>query len=219
QYLDALERLPRAIDVAAQLPHHPLRVYVMGERAIRHEMASADDIAAMQVLAEEALRAGAFGFTTSRTESHRTTRGEQVPGRYAAKAELKGIGAALGAVGRGAFGRLSDFEDEAAEFDWINEVVKSSGRPLWFLLTDRASDPERWQRRMAGTRRARAAGASVRAQVAGRPVGLILGLTNTDRKSTRLNSSHVKISYAVFCLKKKKTQNIGAPSEGPRQRG
>ncbi|MPZ46015.1 MAG: amidohydrolase family protein [Betaproteobacteria bacterium] len=192
QYLDALERLPRAIDIAAQLPHHPLRVYVMGERAIRHEMASADDIAAMQVLAEQALRAGAFGFTTSRTESHRTTRGEQVPGRYAAKDELKGIGTALGAVGRGVFGMLSDFDDEAAEFDWITEVVRTSGRPLWFLLTDRASDPERWQRLMAGTRRARAGGASVTAQVAGRPVGLILGLTNT------LNPFMARPSFAAL---------------------
>ena len=77
-----------------------------------------------QVLAEEALRAGAFGFTTSRTESHRTTRGEQVPGRYAAKDELKGIGAALGSVGRGVFGMLSDFEDEAAEFGWIEQQTR-----------------------------------------------------------------------------------------------
>src|SRR5271169_5877129 len=68
QFLDALDRLPRVIDVAAQMPHHPLRVYVMGDRAIRHEAATADDIAAMRALTEEALRAGAFGFTTSRTD-------------------------------------------------------------------------------------------------------------------------------------------------------
>ena len=80
QFLDTLERLPRTIDIAAQVPHHPLRVYVMGDRAVRREAATQDDIAAMYRLTVEALRAGAFGFTTSRTEQHRTTGGELVPG-------------------------------------------------------------------------------------------------------------------------------------------
>lgn len=179
QFLDALDGLPRAIDIGAQLPHHPLRVYVMGERAVRHERATADDIAAMRDLAEEALRAGAFGFTTSRTESHRTTRGEQVPGRYAAEDELLALGSALGKVGHGVFGMLSDFEDEATEFDWITRLGKTTGRPIWFLLTDRLSDPQRWQRLMQGTRRVRENGVSLTAQIAGRPVGLILGLTTS----------------------------------------
>lgn len=192
QFLDALERMPRAIDIGAQVPHHPLRVYVMGERAVRNELATADDIAAMQTLTEEALRAGAFGFTTSRTESHKTTRGEQVPGRYAADAELLGIGQALGAAGRGAFGMLSDFENEAEEFDWITRFCKSTGRPFWFLLTDRLSDPQRWQRLMQGTHKARDEGCAVTAQVAGRPVGLILGLT------TSLNPFATKPSLAAL---------------------
>src|SRR5262249_34955373 len=76
EYLDALERLPRAIDIAAQVPHHPLRVYVMGDRGIEREAATGDDIAEMNRLTEEALRAGAFGFTTSRTYSHKTNEGE-----------------------------------------------------------------------------------------------------------------------------------------------
>ena len=191
-FLDALEAMPRTIDVAAQIPHHPLRVYVMGERAIRHEVASADDIAAMHDLALDGLRAGAFGFTTSRTESHRTTSGELVPGRHAENRELLGIGAALGTAGSGAFGMLSDFDDEAAEFQWMSELARSTGRPLWFLLTDRASDPERWQRLMSGVRRAREAGAAITAQVAGRPVGLILGLT------TSLNPFTAKPGFAAL---------------------
>ena len=92
-FLDALERMPRAIDVAAQVPHHPLRVYVMGDRAIRREPATAEDIAEMRRLTEEAVRAGAFGFTTSRTNAHKTTQGEMVPGRFAEIDELTGIGA------------------------------------------------------------------------------------------------------------------------------
>ncbi len=179
QFLDALERLPRVIDVAAQMPHHPLRVYVMGERAIRHEAATADDIDAMRRLTEEALRAGAFGFTTSRTDAHKTTLGDLVPGRFAEIDELLGIGQALGAAQRGAFGMLSDFEDEAEEFRWMTKLAKQTGRPVWFLLTDRPGDPERFRRLLAGVHSARAAGAPVAAQVAGRPVGVILGVATS----------------------------------------
>ncbi|HVC51748.1 MAG TPA: amidohydrolase family protein [Stellaceae bacterium] len=175
EFLDALDRLPRAIDVAAQVPHHPLRVYVMGDRGVNREAANQADIAQMRQLVEDAMRAGAFGFTTSRTYSHKTTTGELVPGHKAEEAELLGIGRALGAVGRGAFGMNSDFEREAEEFAWITRLSNETGRPVWFLLTDRPTDPARWRRLMAGVHRARAAGASVTAQVAGRPVGVILG--------------------------------------------
>lgn len=178
-YLDALDRLPRTIDVGAQVSHHPLRVYVMGDRAVRREKATPDDIEAMSRLTEEALRAGAFGFTTSRTDQHKTTSGDLVPGRYSEEQELLGIARAFGRVGRGTYGMLSDFEDEAAEFRWITELCKANKVPFWFLLTDRSYDPDRWRRLMTGVRQARAAGANVTAQVAGRPVGIILGLTTS----------------------------------------
>ncbi len=175
-YLDALSRLPRTIDIAAQVAHHPLRVYVMGERALAREHATAEDIEAMARLAEEALRAGAVGFTTSRTDQHQTVAGDLVPGRYAEHEELIAIGKAMGRAGRGTFGMLSDFEDEAAEFGWMRQVAKDSGRPVWFLLTDRSYDPQRWRRLMDGVRAARAEKLPMFAQVAGRPVGLTLGL-------------------------------------------
>src|ERR1700719_4684598 len=114
-FLDALERRPHAIDVAAQVAHLPLRVYVMGDRAVRLEAARPEDIAEMRRLTIEALRAGAFGFTTSRTDSHKTTTGDMVPSRNAEADELLGIGSALGAVGTGAFGMNSDFDDEEGE--------------------------------------------------------------------------------------------------------
>src|SRR5438552_12632264 len=88
-----------------------------------------------------------------------------VPGRFAEIDELTGIGAGLGAAGAGTFGMNSDFEDERAEFTWITRLSKETGRPVWFLLTDRPTDPERWRRIMAGVHAARAAGASVTAQV------------------------------------------------------
>jgi len=191
-YLDALARLPRTIDIATQVPHHPLRVFVMGDRAIRREQATADDIAEMSRLTEEALRAGAFGFTTSRTDQHKTPTGDLVPGRFAEEEELLGIGRALGRAGRGAFGLLSDFDNEAAEFDWMRKFHKETGRPLWFLLTDRNNDPSRWVRLMDGVRAARKDGANITAQVAGRPVGVLLGLI------TSLNPFAARPSFAAM---------------------
>jgi N-acyl-D-aspartate/D-glutamate deacylase len=178
-FLDALDRMPRTIDVAAQIPHHPLRVYAMGDRAIRRERATGDDIALMRQLTQQAVRAGVFGFTTSRANAHKTTQGEMVPGRFAEIEELTGIGGGLGELGAGAFGMNSDFEDEAAEFQWITRLGLETRRPVWFLLTDRPTDPQRWRRIMAGVRQARAAGASVTAQIAGRPVGVILGIATS----------------------------------------
>ena len=122
----------------------------MGDRAIRREPATAEDVAEMSRLTEEAVRAGAFGFTTSRTNAHKTTSGEMVPGRFAEIDELYGIGRGLGAAGAGTFGMNSDFEDEPAEFAWITRLGKQTGRPIWFLLTDRPTDPPRWRRILAG---------------------------------------------------------------------
>jgi N-acyl-D-amino-acid deacylase len=189
EFLDVLERLPRVMDIAAQVPHHPLRVFVMGERAIRREAATDDDIAKMRQLTIEALRAGAFGFTTSRTEGHKTSSGELVPGRNAEVKELFGIGSALGEVGAGTFGMLSDFEDEDAEFSWFAELSLQIGRPVWFLLSDRPYDPGRWRRLLSKVRTARAAGATVLAEVAGRPIGLLMGV------DTALNPFSVRPSY------------------------
>ncbi len=189
QFLDALEEMPRTIDIAAQIPHHPLRVYVMGERAINLEAATADDIAEMRRLTLEGMQAGAFGFTTSRTNSHKTLTGGMVPSRFSQVDELMGIGSALGEVGYGAFGMNSDFDIETEELGWMTKLGQETGRPVWFLLTDRPTDAERWKRLMVGVHAARAAGAMVTAQVAGRPVGVLLGA------DTALNPFSIRPSY------------------------
>jgi N-acyl-D-amino-acid deacylase len=188
-YLDALEGMKRTIDVGAQLPHHPLRVFVMGQRAIDLEPATADDIAEMHRLTVQGLKAGAFGFTTSRTNSHKTLTGGMVPSRYSEIDELMGIGRALGVVGHGAFGMNSDFDIEESELEWMTKLGKETGRPVWFLLTDRPTDGERWRRLMDGVRAARAQGAYVTAQVPGRPVGVLLGA------DTALNPFTIRPSY------------------------
>ena len=188
-FLDALERKPHAIDIAAQIAHLPLRVYVMGDRAVRRESATPGDIAEMRRLTIEALRAGAFGFTTSRTDSHKTPDGELVASRDADDHELLGIGSALGVTGTGAFGMNSDFDDEAFELRWMRKLAKETGRPVWFLLTDRYEDPERWRRLMKAVHEARANGLPLTAQIAGRPIGVMMGI------GTALNPFTVRPSY------------------------
>ena len=192
EYLDALEEKPRSIDIAAQIPHHPLRVFVMGDRAIRREAATADDIQAMRDHVRMGLEAGAFGFTTSRTNSHKTPTGEMVPGRYSEVDELLGIGTAFKGLKHGAFGMNSDFDDEAEEFDWMTKFCKETGRPAWFLLVDQPKDTSRWKRMMEGVHKARKAGANVTAQIAGRPVGVMLGI------DTALNPFSIRPSYQAL---------------------
>ncbi len=179
EFLDALERQPRTIDVGAQLGHLPLRVYVMGERAINLEPATAEDIAQMKTLTAEALAAGAFGFTTSRTNSHKTLSGGFVPSRYSEVDEMMGIGSALTQFDHGAFGINTEFEDEAGELAWLTDLALQTGRPTWFLITQNISDPDRWKRLIASIHAARASGAPVSGQVACRPVGVLLGIGAT----------------------------------------
>ncbi|HEY5064787.1 MAG TPA: amidohydrolase family protein [Xanthobacteraceae bacterium] len=189
QFMDELERRPRAIDICAQAAHLPTRVYVMGDRAVRREAATPDDIAEMRRLTIEALRAGAFGFTTSRTDSHKTPDGELVPSRDADDHELLGIGSALGVTGTGAFGMNSDFDDEEFELRWIRKQARDTGRPVWFLLTDRYSDPQRWRRIIKVVHEMRAQGLPVTAQMAGRPIGVMMGI------GTALNPFTVRPTY------------------------
>jgi len=191
-FMDALDRRERVIDIAAQAAHLPMRVYVMGDRAIRREKANADDIAQMRQITVEALRAGAFGFTTSRTDSHKTPDGELVPSRDADDLELLGIGSALSEVGAGAFGMNSDFDDEDYELRWMRKQARATGRPVWFLLTDRFEDPERWRRLMKAVHAARADGLSLTAQIAGRPIGVMMGI------GTALNPFTVRPTYKAL---------------------
>src|SRR6185369_7982093 len=179
QFLDALASRHYDIDVATQLPHGALRVYVMGQRGADLEAATADDIASMARLAREAVEAGALGFSTSRTLNHRTSDGKPTPTLTAAEGELLGIAAALGAAGKGVLQFVSDFLNAAEEMSMLRRLVEKSGRPLSVSLVQSDFSPNAWQRLLGAIEKAASEGLPMRAQVAGRPVGLMLGLETT----------------------------------------
>jgi len=180
-YLQTLESKPHDIDFCAQLPHGPLRVYVMGDRAIRLEQATDDDLAKMRALTSEAIRAGALGFTTSRTLAHRTVKGDPTPSLRANEAELQAIAAGMADAGRGVIELNSDFDtpDLESEFSMLRRVVAASGRPLSFSLGQLNSKPEKWRKMLSLIDAANADGLAIRAQVSPRSVGLLYGLQAT----------------------------------------
>ena len=179
QFLDAVDARPHDIDFAAQLPHGALRVYVMGQRGADREDATPEDIAAMAALAREAVEAGALGFTTSRTLNHRTSEGDPTPTLTASEDELMGIALALGEAGKGVLQFVSDFKGAEAEMGMLRRLCERSGRPLSVSLAQSERAPDGWRDLLAMIEDAAAAGLPMRAQVAGRPVGLMLGLDAT----------------------------------------
>jgi N-acyl-D-aspartate/D-glutamate deacylase len=182
EYLDAVDRVPKMLDVGAQIPHGAVRAYVMGERGAKNEPATEPDIDAMAAIVREAIEAGALGVSTSRTIAHMAIDGEPVPGTFAAEDELFGIGRALGDLDTGIFelapaGALG--EDLAAperEMAWMRKLSAAIGRPVSFALTQNDHDPDAWRLMLQLAGDAVAEGARIRPQVAGRPVTLLLGL-------------------------------------------
>jgi N-acyl-D-aspartate/D-glutamate deacylase len=181
EYLDALDEHPRDIDVCAQLPHGALRVYVMGVRAVALQPATEADIAQMRVLAADAMRVGALGFTTSRTLNHRTVKGDPTPSLRATQAELMGIGLGMKDAGSGVIELISDFNypDPITEFAMIRALVTQSGRALSLSLAQTQQSSDGWRDLLALIEQASRDGLPIRAQVAPRPIGLLLGLQGT----------------------------------------
>ena len=193
EYLDALEAKPRIMDLGAQVPHAALRYYVMGERGAAREPAGPEDLKRMAELTEEALGAGALGFTTSRTLLHKTARGEYVPNFGAAARELNVIASGVKRSGRGVLQVLSDFEDVDAEFELLCKWVEETGRrPLSFTLVQRLEAPQQWRRLLELIEAAQRRGLPIRGQVAPRAIGLVLGLQAT------LHPFMTKPSYAAI---------------------
>jgi len=177
-YLDALADRQFDVDVAAQLPHSALRVYVMGARAATGEAPTADDLATMRRLTAEAVRAGAIGVSTSRNLMHRTKAGELAPSLHSDEAELQALADGLKDAGGGVFQIIpAPMGDAASEFALMRRLVERSGRPLSYSLIQMPTgDRAAWQTSLAALSDAAAAGLPMRAQVAPRPVGMFYGL-------------------------------------------
>jgi N-acyl-D-aspartate/D-glutamate deacylase len=182
QYMDALEATPRSLDYLVQVPHDPLRMYVMGERAVAQEAATDADIAAMRDLLREALHAGAAGFSTGRSDNHRTSEGKETPAAEASAAELTGIAQAFAGIGHGVVQMVSDFDlmrDPArfnAEFDLLETLARASGRPLSMTWLQRDPGGEQYKAIQSRTEAAVAAGLPLYLQTAARGIGVINGL-------------------------------------------
>ena len=190
EYMDYLAKREYALDVGTQIPHGSVRFYAMGDRGRLNEDSTAEDVAAMARIVEEAVTAGALGFSTSRTIGHRSLWGSPVPGTFAADEELLGIAAGMRRVGKGVFemipagtvGKLANLGGEKttqeAEHDLMRRFSEVSGRPVTFTLVQSADyDPNLWREILRLTSIANAAGAQLHPQVASRPIGFLTGLS------------------------------------------
>ena len=176
EYLDVLDGLPHAMDVAAQVPHGALRGYVMGDRGAEHtEVPTADEIETMGRLAADGVRAGALGFTTSRTVNHRSSDGRPTPSLTATADELLGIARGVGATGMGVLQLVADLVDLDGEFALVRAMAEVSGRPLSITTLSEVHRGD-WRALLAKITEAQADGVPIRGQVASRPVGVLLGL-------------------------------------------
>ena len=179
EYLDALEKKPLAIDVGTQIPHGAVRAYVMGERGINHEEASQEEIDTMKEIVQEAIKAGAYGFSTSRTEKHNDVNGNLTPSITAHKNELVEIAKSLGEINQGVLQGISDFYDFDSEFDIFKAMSKESGRPISITVEQQDARPEWWEQLLDGIEDAQSEGINMYGQVPPRATGILMGLTAT----------------------------------------
>jgi N-acyl-D-amino-acid deacylase len=200
EYLDALDRMPRALDIGTHVPHAAVRCYVMGARALQD--ATDEDLQQMQAILAEGLQAGALGFSTGRTAGHRDLRGRLVPGTLAPETELSALLSTMSSLEKGVLqvvpagvgGAITGDAEDAmeAELAWIVRCGVRSRRPLTFLAMQRSGEPEHWRPWFAAVADANARGAVIRPQVANRCFGVLMG------HSSRLNPFRTRATYAAL---------------------
>src|SRR5215471_10412174 len=193
-YMDWLGKRAFDIDIGAQLPHAALRVYVMGERGARRDPSTADDNAAMARLAGEAVHAGALGFSTSRTLNHRTSTGDFTPTLKAGEDELTAIADAMHGVGRSVLQFVLDPSTLNEDLPMMMRVAENTKCPITFSITQNDRAPQRWRQTLAEINAAAARGLQVTAQIAARPVGLMLGL-ELSRNPFQTHPSYQAIAH------------------------
>ena len=176
-YLDALEKRESDIDFAAQLPHSPLRVYVMGERGANLEPPTDEDLAEMRRLTAEAVEAGALGVSTSRSYAHQFRDGRPAPSVKTEDQEVLALAAGLKDAGKGVFQMVPSYDVSAAErMDLLDDIARTSGRPVSFTFMQSPQGESDWREMVARLESAKQAGLEVRGQVIPRPTGALLGL-------------------------------------------
>jgi N-acyl-D-aspartate/D-glutamate deacylase len=182
------------LDIGAQLPHAALRVYVMGERGARRDPATADDNHAMAALARDAVKAGALGFSTSRTLNHRTSTGDYTPTLKAGEDELTTIAGAMHGAGRSVLQFVLDISTIHEDLPMMLRIADRTKCPISFSVTQNDRAPQRWRQTLAEINAAAERGLSVTAQIAARPVGLLLGL-ELSRNPLQTHPSYQAIAH------------------------
>ncbi|MGH7839146.1 MAG: N-acyl-D-amino-acid deacylase family protein, partial [Candidatus Binataceae bacterium] len=179
EYLDALSRTRRVLDVGTHVPHCAVRAYVMGERGAENQPATPEDIQRMAAVVRDGVKAGALGVSTSRTLVHRTRDKAFVPGTFAALDEVVGLGRALGQAGHGVFEIISDISGDDANLEWMARLSAETGRPISLaaLISRRAAMKMRAV--LEFVERSNADGARMVAQVAARPAASLMSLQSS----------------------------------------
>ena len=180
EYLDSLSKRQYDIDFAAQLPHGPLRVYVMGDRGANREPATQKDIERMAALTTESIKAGALGFSTSRTLNHQTADGQPTPTLSAELGEMVGIAEGVKNAGSGVMQVVTDFKGNDSEFEILKEMTKQSDRPLSVSVAQHHRVTNGWRNILRTIEDANKEGLKLTAQVCGRPIGVLFGLELTN---------------------------------------
>ena len=175
QYLDALAAKPRALDVGAQVPHSAVRTYVMGERGVTHDEATADDIRAMTQIVGEGLKAGALGFSTSRTLIHKYQQHKYPPGTFASPEEILGIARAMKTAGHGVFQMTANHVSMEGELWWLTQIAKDNQLPVAFALVQTDQTPDTWRRLLAHLDTTHAQGVPLYGSISGRATSMVMG--------------------------------------------
>lgn len=181
EYLDVISGRQLAVDMGTQVAHGAVRAYAMGERGARNEPATPEDIKAMAALVQEAIEAGALGFSSSRTMAHRAMDGEPVPGTFAAEDELFALGRATAAGGAAVFELApqgaagEDIVAPKKELEWMRRLGEEIDCALSFALIQVDADPNLWREQLDLSAAAHEAGSRLFPQVAARPFGMLLG--------------------------------------------
>ena len=226
EYLASLGRMPKGVNAGGMVGHCAVRYAAMGERSLDEKPATPEDIARICAHVDEAIAAGALGFSTSRTYMHKVPDGRPVPGTYACDAEMLAIGDVLGRHGRGVFESAprigerdsADLPNTRAEIALLGEISRRSGRPVTFGLTQSFRRPTLYRRVMDFSADENARGAKLRPQTTARGVSLcftLAGRTPFDRSPAWRALAGLSLTEKLAALRARRAEFCVAPADLP----